>query len=76
MILNNIKEILDKNKNVEFKLFSLEYIILIENENYIIYPKIYSTRKNCFRSFEDLINNFTVYNETLIDNSDRIIILE
>ena len=76
MILNNIEEFLKKNKKVEIKLFSLEYIILLENDNYIIYPKLYSARRNIYKSYEELINNYTVYNESLVDNANRIIIVE
>ncbi|MBO5096098.1 MAG: hypothetical protein J6B98_04410 [Bacilli bacterium] len=76
MILNDIEEFLKKNKKVEIKLFSLEYIILLENDNYIIYPKLYSARRNIYKSYEELINNYTVYNESLVDNANRIIIVE
>ena len=76
MILTDIEEFLKKNKKVEINLFSFEYIILLENDNYIIYPKLYSARKNIYKSYEELINNYTVYNESLVDNANRIIIVE
>ena len=35
----------------------------------------YQNRKQTYSSFSDAMNNFTVYNESLIDNIDRIQII-
>lgn len=56
----------DSNNRIRFKLYSLEY--LIERvDNYVqIYAIDYPTRKSKYSSLEELMNNFTIYNEPLI----------
>lgn len=71
----NIKAIIDKYNEmgrVQFKLFSLEYIIMKENDKVVIYPMIYDKRKMYYSSIEEALNNFTIYNEPIIENEDRI----
>ena len=65
----------DSSNRIRFKLYSLEY--LIERvDNYIqIYTIDYPTRKSKYNSLEELVNNFTVYNEpliTLLNNIKKI----
>ena len=65
----------DSSNRIRFKLYSLEY--LIERvDNYIqIYAIDYPTRKSKYNSLEELVNNFTVYNEpliTLLNNIKKI----
>lgn len=66
MSYESIKNEFESNSRVKFKLYSLEY--LIERvDNYVqVYAIDYPTRKNKYNSFEELINNYTVYNEPLI----------
>ena len=37
-----------------------------------VYAELYQTRKKVYSSFQEAMNNFTVYNESLADNIDRI----
>lgn len=53
-----------KNK-LKFKLYSLEYLIEKVDNCIQIYAIDYPTRKSKYNSFEELINNYTVYNEPL-----------
>ncbi len=61
-----MKNEFETNNSIRFKLYSLEYLIE-KVDNYIqIYALDYPTRKSKYNSFEELMNNYTVYNETLI----------
>ena len=71
-----MKEIFNSNSIVKFKLYSLEYIIERENDRVAIYPVLYSNRKEYYNSIEEALIKFTVYNESIMDNLDRVIIKE
>ena len=45
MVINELKERYEKNNEVKFKLFSLEYIIQKMDDKVIVYPLLYSNRK-------------------------------
>ena len=65
----------ETKKAIKFKLYSMEYVVE-QKENYIeIYAIYYEKRKSKYSSFEDLMNNYMVYNEPLITLLDRIVIL-
>ena len=76
MSYESIKNEFESNSRVKFKLYSLEY--LIERvDNYVqVYAIDYPTRKSKYNSFEELINNFTVYNEPLITILNNIKIIQ
>lgn len=57
---------------VQFKLFSLEYIISRENNQIAVYPILYDKRKQFFSDIDEALNNYTIYNEAIIENEDRI----
>ncbi len=75
MNYESIKNEFETNNQLKFKLYSLEYLIE-KVDNYVqIYAIDYPTRKNKYNSFEELINNYTVYNEpliTLLNNVKKI----
>lgn len=75
MVLNELKERYEKNNEVKFKLFSLEYIIQKVDNNVVVYPILYSNKKNTYTSLEEALNYFTIYNESILDNIDRVILL-
>ena len=76
MSYESIKNEFESNSRVKFKLYSLEY--LIERvDNYVqVYAIDYPTRKSKYNTLEELFNNFTVYNESLISliNNIKIVI--
>lgn len=74
MDYNQLYELFLNNKVIHFKLYSLEYNIEEENNKVMIYANYYEKNKRYFNSFEELMNNFNVYNEPLINQMDRIII--
>ena len=74
MDYNQLYELFLNNKVIHFKLYSLEYNIEEESNKVVIYANYYEKNKRYFNSFEELMNNFNVYNEPLINQMDRIII--
>lgn len=76
MKYEDLKKKFEINKKVKFKLYSLEYIIEMIDNNVVIYPEIYLQRKSKYFSFAAVMSYFTVYNEPLIENIDRINIIE
>lgn len=75
MKYEDLKKKLEINKKVKFKLYSLEYIIEMIDNNVVIYPEIYPQRKSKYFSLDVVMSYFTVYNEPLIENIDRINII-
>ena len=75
MVLNELKERYEKNNEIKFKLFSLEYIIQKVDDKVVIYPLLYSNRKSTYSSLDEALNYYTIYNESVIDNIDRVILL-
>lgn len=64
------------NNKIKFKLYSLEYIIE-QKDNYVeIYAIYYEKRKQQYKSLDDLVNNYTVYNEPIISQFNRVIVIE
>jgi len=75
MVVNELIKKFETNKEVKFKLYSLEYIIKEYDSKVIIYPLLYETRKNTYNSIEEALNNYTVYNESILENIERLILL-
>lgn len=71
----DLKKKFEINKKIKFKLYSLEYIIEMIDNDVVIYPEIYPQRKSKYFSFDAVMSYFTVYNEPLIENIDRINII-
>lgn len=76
MVVNELKELFDKQHEVKFKLYSLEYVIKEIDNKIAVYPILYESKKSFFNSLEEALNNYTVYNESIIENLNRIIIIE
>ena len=75
MVVKELKELFERNREVRFKLYSLEYAIKEMDNKITVYPILYETKKSFYNSFEDALNKYTVYNESIIDNIDRLILL-
>lgn len=75
MVVKELKEIFEKDREVRLKLYSLEYVIKEIDNKIAVYLILYETKKNFYNSFEDALDNYTVYNESIIDNIDRLIII-
>lgn len=72
MNIENIKTIFNEKKEVHFKLYSLDYTIKQDNNMVIVYADLYSNRKESYNSIDEALNYFTVYNESLVENQNRI----
>lgn len=70
-----LENIFNTSNEIKFKLYSLEYIIRKIDTGVEVFAILYQNRKQTYSSFSDAMNNFTVYNESLIDNTDRIQII-
>ena len=66
MNYESMKNIFERNNRIKFKLYSLEYLIEKVDSYIQIYALDYPTRKSIYNSFDELMNNYTVYNEPLI----------
>ena len=75
VVLNELKERYEKNNEVKFKLFSLEYIIYKIDNSVVVCPLLYSNRKSTYSTLDEALNYFTVYNESIMENIDRVILL-
>ena len=76
MNVEKIKNRLAKDNKVILKLYSLEYTIEIINNNIQIYPLTYPADIKIYNNLEELLNNFRVYNESLVDVEERIVVYE
>lgn len=72
MRYQELENIFNSSNELKFKLFSLEYIIKKVDNGVEVYAILYQNRKKVYSSFQEAMNNFTVYNESLVDNIDRI----
>lgn len=70
-----LENVFNTSNEIKFKLYSLEYIIRKIDTGVEVFAILYQNRKQTYSSFNDAMNNFTVYNESLIDNIDRIKII-
>lgn len=75
MRYQELENIFNTSNEIKFKLYSLEYIIRKIDTGFEVFAILYQNRKQTYSSFSDAMNNFTVYNESLIDNIDRIQII-
>ena len=75
MNYNNLKQLFETNQKLHLKLYSLEYNIEVIDNKITIYAIYYEKNKKYYSSFEDLMNNYTVYNEPLINQLNRIKVL-
>lgn len=72
-MIERIKDILKNNNIIEFKIYSLSYIIESkDNEDYTIYPKNDINRKKIYKSIDELFKKYKIYDENLKTNEDKI----
>lgn len=76
MNIEKLKSILAKNNKVTFRLYSLDYVIEIVDNHVQIYSPTYLNDVRKYDNLEELLNNFRVYNETLLEVEGRIVIYE
>ena len=72
MKYEELENIFNTSNEVRFKLFSLEYVVRKTDAGVEAFAELYQAKKKTYLSFADAMNNFTVYNESLVDNIDKI----
>ena len=75
MRIQEMQNILDTTGELQFKLYSLDYIVKKDNDKVVIYAIIYEKNKKVYNSFEELMNYYLVYRESLMEQLDRIRII-
>ena len=75
MRYQELENLYNDNYKLKFRLFGLEYIIKKDIEGVLIYPILYPESKKIFSNFSELMNNYTIFNEPIIKNIDKIILL-
>ena len=76
MIIDKIKEIVNQSKQIKIKMYSLEYTIKQLENCVVIYANLYPHQVSKYDNLDELFNNFTIYNETITENLDRLTIVE
>ena len=76
MNVEQLKSVLAKNNKVTFKLYSLEYVIELVDNHVQIYSPTYLNDIRKYNNINELLNNFRVYNETLLESDGRIVIYD
>lgn len=76
MVINELKQLFERQHEVKFKLYSLEYVIKEIDNKIAVYPILYENKKSFFNSLDEALNNYTVYSESIIENIDRLIIIK
>lgn len=76
MNIEKLKDKLAKNNKVMFKLYSLEYVIELVDNHVQIYSPTYLNDIRKYNNINELLNNFRVYNETLLESDGRIVIYD
>ena len=76
MNIEKIKDKLAKNNKVMFKLYSLEYVIELVDNHVQIYSPTYLNDIRKYNNINELLNNFRIYNETLLESENRIVVYE
>ena len=72
MNIDEIKRIFNRRGKVEFKLYGMEYTIEKNNNGVSIYPSIYATRILHYKDLENLLGNYTVFNESIFQCQNDI----
>ena len=76
MNLKDLQEYFENNNIINFKLYSMNYIINQKEDFIEAYAELYPERKEKFKSFKEAMNNFKVYNEAIINQIDKIDLIE
>ena len=70
--INHVNNILKEKGTVTFKMYSMDYVIDVDNDNYIIYSKVTPEFKKKYKTIKSLFQNYKIYGESLMDNTDKI----
>lgn len=76
MVLEKIEEIINNKNKVNFKIYGVIYTIERNEDNYLIYQTLNNLRQERYNSLNEIFREYTIYNESLVDNQDMIEIIE
>ena len=71
-LLNKFNE----KKILKFRLYSIYYVIEQKDDRVEITTSYYEKRLHHFKSFEELMTYYTVYNEPLLNQMERMIMID
>lgn len=71
-MIEKLKKKLNENGVVNFKLYSLEYIIKKVDDKVVIYPKLYEYKKQYYNDIDTLLDYYLIFNENIRDNEEKI----
>lgn len=74
-MIEKIEQILSNKGIVKIKLYSLIYSVELINNKYIVYADYYENIKKEYNSLIELMTKFEVYNESILENVERVILL-
>lgn len=74
-MIEKIEQILSNKGIVKIKLYSLIYSVELTNNKYIVYADYYENIKKEYNSLIELMTKFEVYNESILENIERVILL-
>lgn len=72
MNIDEIKRLYNRRYKVEFRLYGMEYTIMKVQKGAIIFPNIYNDRPTLFDNVDLLLNNYTIFNESIINCQNDI----
>lgn len=72
MKLENLNQELELNHFIKFKLYNLEYIVKKDRSIMAIYPVLYEKNKKYGSTLEEVLSNYVVYGDRILDIIDKI----
>lgn len=76
MTYETLLNIFNNKKILIFKLYNIDYTIKQKKDYVEIKASYYEKRLHQFKSFDELMQNYTIYNEPLINQMNRIIVID
>lgn len=67
-----LKQKLNDTGEINFKLYSLIYVIKKVENKVVIYPKLYEYKKTYYNDIDTLLDNYLIFNENIRDNEEKI----
>ena len=71
MRYEDLKSLFDRNNELKFRLYNLDYVMRNNYNGVEVYAVLYPNDKKVFSSFDDAMSNYKLFNESLngfIDN--------
>ena len=72
MRYEDLKSLFDRNNELKFRLYNLDYIIRNNYNGVEVFAVLYPNDKKIYSSFDDAMNNYKLFNESLNGFIDKI----